>query len=60
VTKVSYYVIGDKGRVRVFDNCKLASQWDHEKPDENIEYYKKKLITLYDKFKPFFSDETGT
>jgi DNA polymerase elongation subunit (family B) len=58
--QVSYYVIGDKGRVRVFDNCKLASQWDHEKPDENIEYYKKKLITLYDKFKPFFSDETGT
>jgi DNA polymerase elongation subunit (family B) len=56
--QISYYVIGDKSRVRVFDNCKLASQWDHEKPDENIEYYKKKLITLYDKFKPFFSDET--
>ncbi len=58
--QISYYVIGDKSRVRVFDNCKLASQWDHEKPDENIEYYKKKLITLYDKFKPFFIDETGT
>ncbi|MFQ5753801.1 MAG: DNA polymerase domain-containing protein, partial [bacterium] len=53
--QISYYVIGDKGRVRVFDNCKLASQWDHDKPDENVEYYKKKLITLYDKFKPFFS-----
>ena len=44
----------------MFDNCKFASQWDHEKPDENIEYYKKKLITLYDKFKPFFRDETST
>ena len=41
--QISYYVIGDKSRVRVFDNCKLASQWDHKKPDENIEYYKKSL-----------------
>jgi DNA polymerase elongation subunit (family B) len=52
--QISYYVIGDKSRVRVFDNCKLASQWDREEPDENVEYYKKKLNTLYDKFKPFF------
>ena len=52
--QISYYVIGDKSRVRVFDNCKLASQWDHKEPDENIEYYKKKLNALYDKFKPFF------
>ncbi len=52
--QVSYYVIGDKSRVRVFDNCKLASQWDREAPDENVEYYKKKLKALYDKFKPFF------
>ena len=52
--QISYYVIGDKSTVRVFDNCKLASQWDKEKPDENIEYYKKKLQTLYEKFEPFF------
>ena len=52
--QISYYVIGDKGRVRVFDNCKLASQWDREEPDENVEYYKKKLNALYEKFKPFF------
>jgi DNA polymerase elongation subunit (family B) len=52
--QVSYYVIGDKSRVRVFDNCKLASQWNSEEPDENVEYYKKKLNTLYEKFKPFF------
>jgi len=52
--QISYYVIGDKSRVRVFDNCKLASQWDREEPDENVEYYKKKLNTLYEKFKPFF------
>ncbi len=52
--QISYYVIGDKSRVRVFDNCKLASLWDHQEPDENIEYYKKKLNALYDKFNPFF------
>ena len=52
--QISYYVTGTNGRVRVFDNCKLASQWNPEKPDENIEYYKKKLLTLYEKFKPFF------
>ncbi len=51
--QISFYVIGDKSRVRVFDNCKLASQWDHKDPDENIEYYKKKLNALYDKFIPF-------
>ena len=53
--QISYYVIGDKSTVRVFDNCKLASQWNQNKPDENIEYYKKKLQSLYEKFKPFFS-----
>ena len=52
--QISYYVIGNKSKVRVFDNCKLASQWDEKQPDENIEYYKQKLLTLYDKFQPFF------
>jgi hypothetical protein len=32
----------------------MASQWNSEEPDENVEYYKKKLNTLYEKFKPFF------
>ncbi len=52
--QISYYVIGTKSRVRVFDNCKLASEWNEKEPDENVEYYKKKLITLYEKFQPFF------
>lgn len=52
--QISYYVIGDKSTVRIFDNCKLASQWNEANPDENIDYYKKKLLSLYDKFKPFF------
>ena len=52
--QVSFYVTGTKSRVRVFDNCKLASQWSEKEPDENVEYYKKKLLTLYEKFQPFF------
>ncbi len=55
--QISYYVTGVSSKVRVFDNCKLASQWDQNKPDENTEYYKKKLINLYEKFKPFFCEE---
>ena len=31
--QISYYVIGNKSKVRVFDNCKLASQWDEKQPD---------------------------
>lgn len=53
--QISYYVTGEKANVRVFDNCKLASQWNQKEPDENVEYYKKKLNALYDKFKPFFN-----
>jgi hypothetical protein len=41
----------------VFDNCKLASEWNPKKPDENVEHYKKKLLNLYEKFKPFLNDE---
>ena len=52
--QISYYVIGNKSKVRVFDNCKLASQWDEKNPDENIKYYKQKLLSLYNKFQPFF------
>ncbi|MDR4496919.1 MAG: hypothetical protein MRK02_03195 [Candidatus Scalindua sp.] len=52
--QISYYVIGNKSKVRVFDNCKLASQWNEKKPDENIKHYKQKLLSLYNKFQPFF------
>ena len=52
--QISYYVIGNKSKVRVFDNCKLTSQWDEKNPDENIKYYKQKLLSLYNKFQPLF------
>ncbi|MEK7825817.1 MAG: DNA polymerase domain-containing protein [Nitrospirota bacterium] len=51
--QISYYVTGHEKGARVFDNCKLASQYDPDNPDENVEYYKNKLEELYEKFRPF-------
>ncbi len=51
--QISYYVTGTKKNVRVFENCKLVSQWDPAHPDENVPHYKGKLEDLYMKFKPF-------
>jgi len=52
--QVSYYVAGTSKRVKVHEAAKLASQWDPKNPDENVEYYKAKLIELEAKFRPFF------
>jgi DNA polymerase, archaea type len=51
--QISYYVIGTKAKVKVNENCKLASAWDPENPDENVEYYTAKLKELFEKFKPW-------
>ena len=51
--QVSYYVTGRTKRVKVADAAKIASEYDPEHPDENVEYYVAKLDDLYDKFKPF-------
>ena len=41
--QISYYVTGTKAKVKISENCKLASQWDANNPDENVEHYKAKL-----------------
>ena len=51
---MSYYVAGTSKRVKVHEAAKLASQWDPHAPDENVEYYKAKLVELEEKFRPFF------
>ena len=51
--QISYYVTGKGTRVKINENCKLASQWDPKSPDENVEHYKEKLKELYEKFRPF-------
>ena len=51
--QISYYVTGSKAKVKINENCKLASQWDPKNPDENVDHYKAKLKELYEKFTPF-------
>jgi DNA polymerase, archaea type len=51
--QVSYYVSGTSKKVKVHEAAKLAAEWDRKNPDENVEYYKAKLVELFEKFKPF-------
>lgn len=55
--QISYYVTGDSPKVKVNENCKRASEWSPENPDENVEYYKAKLKDLYEKFRPMIGEE---
>lgn len=57
--QISYYVAGTGKRVKVHETAKLASQWDRHHPDENVDYYKAKLLDLYKKFKPFIRGMGG-
>lgn len=49
---VSYYITGDKATVTAYDNCRLLTEHDPSRPDENPAYYQKKLRELYRKFAP--------
>ena len=55
--QISYYVTGTKAKVKISENCKLASRWDATNPDENVEHYKAKLDELYEKFRPFIEND---
>jgi DNA polymerase, archaea type len=50
--QVSYYVTGERKRVKVNEAAKLAAEWDPAAPDENTAYYVSKLEELYEKFRP--------
>ena len=51
--QVSYYVTGRAKRVRVYENSKLTSDYDPNRPDENVAYYQAKLDNLLKKFQEF-------
>ena len=55
--QVSYYVTGDKARVKVHENCRMASEYDPDNPDENVAYYQLKLADLYKRFQPWIEGE---
>jgi DNA polymerase elongation subunit (family B) len=51
--QVTYYITGAKKNVSAYENARLASDWDPDNRDENIEYYAAKLDDLAKKFAPF-------
>jgi DNA polymerase I len=57
--RISYYVTGDGKRVSVYENCKLVSEFDPARRDENVEYYLDKLKSLYKKFAPLLTKTGG-
>jgi DNA polymerase elongation subunit (family B) len=56
--QVTYYVSGRGKTVRVFECARFASDWDAKKPDENTEYYVKKVEDLCRKFQPLLKSPT--
>ena len=48
--QVSYYITGATKKVAAYENAKLASAFDQQNRDENIDYYVAKLDELVKKF----------
>jgi DNA polymerase, archaea type len=52
--RITFYVAGSGFTGNQFDKGKLVSGWKKEKPDQNVDFYVKRLNEFADKFKPFF------
>ncbi len=55
--KISFYYTGGSANIKGFENAKEASEWDPNFPDENVEYYVKRLEEFSKKFEVFFSEK---
>lgn len=55
---LSYYVIGEKATVTVYNHCKRVEDFDPDQPDINHKYYQKKLKATYKKFEPILTAES--
>jgi DNA polymerase elongation subunit (family B) len=49
--QISYYITGATKKVAAYENAKLATNFDPENRDENIDYYIAKLDDLVKKFR---------
>jgi len=49
--QLSYYVTGRSATVSVSDHVRLASLWDPERPDENVDYYYAKVQEIWGRFR---------
>jgi DNA polymerase I len=57
--RIAYYVTGAGKHVSVYENCRLVSESDPGRRDENLEYYLDKLESLYNKFAPLLGLPPG-
>jgi DNA polymerase elongation subunit (family B) len=51
--QISYYIKTTPKKVAAYEAAKLASEFDPENPDENVDYYAAKLDELVKKFSGF-------
>lgn len=51
--QIQYYITGTKKKVTAYENARLASDWQPNARDENVEYYIGKLDDLAKKFESF-------
>lgn len=56
---VSYYITGTKKKVTAYNHARMASEWNPDARDENVEYYVAKLDELYAKFAAFVPESGG-
>jgi DNA polymerase elongation subunit (family B) len=57
--QVSYYVAGMGKGVAAYEQCRPVSAYDPARPDENIGYYREKLMQLSGKFARYLPAERG-
>jgi DNA polymerase elongation subunit (family B) len=57
-SRIRYYITGTDANVKGFEHAKEAHEWDANFPDENTEFYLKRLDEFSGKFEIFF-DERG-
>ncbi len=58
--QIRYYITGTKKKVSSYENAKLASEWDKNARDENVEYYVGKLDELAKKYEEFVPKDDGS
>ncbi len=55
--RITYYITGTGMGNASYEKGKLASEWKKEKPDENTQFYLKRLDEHCQKFLPFFKPQ---
>ena len=55
--RITFYVSGSGAGSASYDRGKLATEWQKERPDENTQFYLKRLDEHCQKFLPFFKPQ---